>query len=119
MLRLAFVEWATMYKKNKRALLRWKQQSEHHMVSMWKDFTLQERDWKRIETTIARARAVHFKWEVLVDWQFNVQTARYQRELLGECVLQFTTLTTLLRLFTIPLSLRLVEYKIVLFSWVK
>ena len=41
MLRLAFGEWATMYKKNKRALLRWRQQSEHHMVTMWKDYAAQ------------------------------------------------------------------------------
>ena len=44
-------------------------------------YAAQERDWKRITAAIARAREVHFKWEVLVDWQFKVQTARYEREL--------------------------------------
>ena len=54
-LKLAFREWATMYRKNQRALRRWKQQSEHHMVTIWRDFTAQERDWKRITHCIRRS----------------------------------------------------------------
>ena len=69
-----------MYRKNKRALLRWKQQSEHHMMSMWKDFAAQERDWKRIMAAISRSRVLHFKWETFVDWQHSAQMQRYQRE---------------------------------------
>ena len=86
LLKLAFGEWASMYKKNKRALLRWKQQSEHHMISMWKDFTAQERDWKRIMRTIARSRVTHHKWEALVDWQYIGQERKYCRDLVRDAI---------------------------------
>ena len=86
MLKLAFSEWAGMYKKNKRAMRRWKLQSEHHMISMWKDFTAQERDWKRIINTIARARVTHHKWEILVDWQFIGRERKYNRDLVRDAV---------------------------------
>ena len=86
-LRLSFKEWQGMYRKNKRALLRWKQQSEHHMMTMWKDFTAQERDWHRIKAEIELGRRRNFKWETLVDWSFIVQQRRYNRALLGDACL--------------------------------
>jgi hypothetical protein len=97
-LRHALLEWANMCRRNKRALRRWKQQSEHHMIVLWKDFAAQERDWKRIIVTIRRARSLHLRWEALVDWLFIAQERRYNRSLVGDACLLWVN-TAVIRAF--------------------
>jgi len=87
LLRSVVWNWSALARKNKRAMIRWKRQSEYEAWRKWREYCKVELEMKTITRAIQRKREISHKWEALVDWEYIIRSIRYNRSLVADALM--------------------------------